>query len=203
MFRLLSDIVINYYAILNVASDSTSSQIKAAYRKLAKKHHPDKGGDPALFHRIQEAYDILSNSLSRREYDRKRRQQPFEGERYRTVVPVVSKQTVDIFDDLVDVFSRRLGLESKAPYDVDIILTNAEAAYGANLELRIPVKRICDSCFGFGGTILSTCGHCSGSGMVSGNERAFVKINPGAKRGDCIIAQSRSIIIRGRIEIAG
>lgn len=46
--------------VLGVGSDASPADIKSAYRKLAMKHHPDKGGDPAEFQKIQEAYDALT-----------------------------------------------------------------------------------------------------------------------------------------------
>lgn len=57
------------YEVLGVAQDATQAQIKAAYRKLAKKHHPDKGGDEAMFKQIQNAYDILGDVERRAKYD--------------------------------------------------------------------------------------------------------------------------------------
>lgn len=60
----------NYYRILGISVDAEHEEIKAAYRILAQRYHPDKGGDPAEFRIIQEAYDILSNPLTKRPYDR-------------------------------------------------------------------------------------------------------------------------------------
>ena len=51
----------DYYSTLGVANNATDDDIKKAYRKLAMKHHPDRGGDEATFKRISEAYDILSD----------------------------------------------------------------------------------------------------------------------------------------------
>lgn len=62
----------NYYEILGVSESASQDEIKKAYRKLASKHHPDKGGDTATFQEIQEAYDIIGNEQSRQEYDAKR-----------------------------------------------------------------------------------------------------------------------------------
>lgn len=57
------------YKILGVKSTASLEQIKRAYRKKVKKHHPDIGGDPELFIRIQKAYDILSDLEKRKAYD--------------------------------------------------------------------------------------------------------------------------------------
>lgn len=58
-----------YYEILNVNADDTADVIKRAYKVLAAKHHPDKGGDRAKFIGILEAYKVLSNPVKRAEYD--------------------------------------------------------------------------------------------------------------------------------------
>jgi len=58
------------YEILCVHPDSNQKMIKSAYRNLCKIHHPDKGGNKEKFQQIQEAYRVLSNAISRNEYDR-------------------------------------------------------------------------------------------------------------------------------------
>jgi curved DNA-binding protein len=60
----------NPYEILGVNKNSTSDEIKKAYRILASKNHPDKGGDTAKFQEIQTAYDILSDPQKRHQFDR-------------------------------------------------------------------------------------------------------------------------------------
>ena len=67
---LLTNAVSNYYDILGVAKTATPEELKAAFRKLAKTHHPDVGGDPEKFKEINEAYDCLSDPQSRAAYDR-------------------------------------------------------------------------------------------------------------------------------------
>lgn len=59
----------NLYKILGVKTTASPEQIKKAYRKKVKKHHPDIGGDPEIFRQIQEAYDVLSDPEKRRAYD--------------------------------------------------------------------------------------------------------------------------------------
>jgi len=51
----------DYYSTLGVGKNATDDDIKKAYRKLAMKHHPDRGGDEATFKKISEAYDVLSD----------------------------------------------------------------------------------------------------------------------------------------------
>lgn len=59
----------NYYEILGVSQSSSTAEIKKAYRSLAMKHHPDRGGDQATFKEISVAYDTLSDSTKKAEYD--------------------------------------------------------------------------------------------------------------------------------------
>ena len=59
----------DYYAILGVAKGASQDDIKKAYRKLANKHHPDKGGDEEKFKEAKEAYEILSDEQKRAAYD--------------------------------------------------------------------------------------------------------------------------------------
>lgn len=59
----------DYYKILNVSNSASKDEIKAAYRKLAAKHHPDRGGDTSKFQEIQRAYDVLMDNTKRSEYD--------------------------------------------------------------------------------------------------------------------------------------
>jgi DnaJ-class molecular chaperone len=59
----------DYYQTLGVSQNASDSDIKSAYRKLASKHHPDKGGDPEQFKKVQQAYDVLGDAQKRAEYD--------------------------------------------------------------------------------------------------------------------------------------
>jgi DnaJ-class molecular chaperone len=59
----------NYYDILGVSKSASPDELKAAFRKLAKEHHPDKGGDETKFKEINEAYNILSDPQKRSQYD--------------------------------------------------------------------------------------------------------------------------------------
>jgi curved DNA-binding protein len=61
-----------HYETLGVDRGATPDQIKRAYRKLASQHHPDKGGDKARFQEIQQAYDTLSDTSKRQQYDMQR-----------------------------------------------------------------------------------------------------------------------------------
>ncbi len=58
------------YEILSVAPDADAEELRAAFRRLSKKVHPDAGGSDALFGQVKEAYDVLSDPARRAEYDR-------------------------------------------------------------------------------------------------------------------------------------
>jgi len=63
----------NYYDILGVSEDASSDQIKKAFKDIAKKEHPDRGGNEARFKEANEAYDTLKNSQKRHDYDTMRK----------------------------------------------------------------------------------------------------------------------------------
>ena len=58
------------YDVLGVAVNAAKDEIKKAYRKMAKLHHPDKGGDEEMFKEIQKAYDVLGDDVKRDHYDK-------------------------------------------------------------------------------------------------------------------------------------
>ena len=57
------------YKILGVSNSSSQEEIKKAYRKLASKHHPDRGGDESKFKEISQAYSIIGTAEKRNEYE--------------------------------------------------------------------------------------------------------------------------------------
>lgn len=63
----------DYYKILGVSEDASADEIKKAFRKLAVKHHPDRGGDEKKFKEANEAYDTLKSESKKQEYDTMRR----------------------------------------------------------------------------------------------------------------------------------
>jgi curved DNA-binding protein len=67
----------DHYTTLGVQRTASQDEIKQAYRRLAAKHHPDRGGDTAAFQKIQQAYDTLGNDQQRAAYDQP--QSPFQG----------------------------------------------------------------------------------------------------------------------------
>lgn len=72
--------MMDHYSTLGVAKNATPDEIKKAYRKLAAKHHPDKGGDTAEFQKVQAAYETLSDPNKKAQYDNPHQNNPFGGQ---------------------------------------------------------------------------------------------------------------------------
>jgi len=84
----------DYYSILGLKRSASDEEIKSAYRKLARKYHPDRGGDTAKFQEIQEAYSVLGEESKRRDYDNPRR----DGLHYGDFGDLHGMDPQDIFD---------------------------------------------------------------------------------------------------------
>ena len=128
----------DHYSTLGVGKNATPDDIKKAYRKLASKHHPDKGGDTATFQKIQVAYDTLSDTDKRQQYDNPTPQGFPGGFNFHT-------QNVNIND----IFSQMFGQQNRKPqeqvYRTTVSIT-LEQAYSVDTHLlqlmqqRVPGK---------------------------------------------------------------
>lgn len=96
----------SHYDTLKVTETATAEDIKKAYRRLASKHHPDKGGDKSEFQKIEEAYRVLSDPAQRNQYDIERRN---GGTRFHW------DQDRDGMPDLDDIFAR-FGFQTRSPF---------------------------------------------------------------------------------------
>ena len=176
----------DYYEVLEVERTIDAAGLKAAYRKLAMKHHPDRNGgcedSMARFKEISEAYSVLSDDQKRAAYDRFGHAgvngggggNPFgQGQGFADVNDIFSQVFGDAFGD---VFGGRGGggarqhgprRGSDLRYDLEITL---EQAYkGADVEIAVPTTAACDTCDGTGakkGASASTCSTCQGAGRV-------------------------------------
>jgi curved DNA-binding protein CbpA len=74
------------YGVLGIKKTATQAEIRKAYFQLAKKHHPDKGGDPNVFRKIMEAYQTLSDEKLRDAYDQNKTFPPVNDDKYQTQV---------------------------------------------------------------------------------------------------------------------
>ena len=113
----------DHYETLGVQRDATAKEIKTAFRKLAMKHHPDKGGDQDQFKRIQGAYEVLSDPDKRAQYDNPNPFNQFEGFGG-------SNPFETIFGDI---FGTRRQPERNPDGVVDITITLLQAYTGTNM----------------------------------------------------------------------
>ena len=92
----------NYYKILRVKNNANKQEIKRAYKKLAIKCHPDKGGSNEKFKEISEAYEVLSDDKKKFKYDNNIILEPY----------VICKNPFDLFDEIINK-SDKVFMESK------------------------------------------------------------------------------------------
>ncbi|HSS01569.1 MAG TPA: J domain-containing protein [Kofleriaceae bacterium] len=123
----------DYYTVLGVSRDATESEIKRAFRELARKHHPDvsPGSNGEVFREINEAYAVLSDRDTRARYDRWGHQDDASG------LSAVVEAAQDILND---VFRRRRGKQRGRDLRYTLELTFEEAAFGASKAIEIPTS---------------------------------------------------------------
>ena len=193
----------DYYQILGVPRNATEKDIKQAYRKLARKHHPDVNpGDKsaeARFKEINQAHEVLSDPEKRKKYDQfgenwqyadqyaragGQQQQPaWEFRRGGTQFDFGDTGGPEGFEDIFDSILRgSRGRTSRRPHrgqDVEhpVEVTLEEAYGGATRMLELQSEELCPTCRGKG------CQTCGGAGAVLRPRRFEVKIPPGVKDG--------------------
>jgi len=156
----LQDLNKDYYKILGVTKEADADEIKAAFRPLAKKYHPDIGGDEEKFKEINEAYSVLSNPQKRQEYDNPILTgrmggfpsgfNPFESFGFRTNRPNPNAPRRGGHIELIkDVFLHVFIL-------------------GGNIKIRLSYNDPCKECGGKGAIKTEQCSNCGGSGMIVG-----------------------------------
>ena len=171
----------DYYEVLGVERAIDAAGLKAAYRKLAMEHHPDRNGGSdesmARFKEISEAYSVLSDDQKRAAYDRFGHAGVNGGggggqQGFHDINDIFSQVFGDAFGDVFG--GRAGGRQPNGPrrgsdlrYDLEITL---EQAYkGAEVDVSIPATATCDTCEGSGakpGTKPKGCGTCGGAGRV-------------------------------------
>ena len=175
----------DYYEVLGVAKTASEDEIKSAYRKLAKKYHPDlnpgNAEAEAKFKEVNEAYGVLSDADKRAKYDQYGTADPqagfggggFSGGFGGFGSGGFSGGFEDIFENIFGGFtgSRRSNNAPEQGRDlrVDMELTFEEAAFGTKKEINLTREESCDECGGSGaakGTTAEVCQACHGSGQV-------------------------------------
>lgn len=148
-----------FYELLGVSKNATSDEIKKAFRKLALKKHPDKGGDPKEFAEITHAAEVLTDSDKRKIYDR------FGEEGLKEGVGASAGPT-----DLFDLLSGRARGDTGPKKSPDALFTlnvTLEEIYnGTTKKIAIQRNRVCQDCGGKGGSSVKECRDCKGTGMV-------------------------------------
>jgi molecular chaperone DnaJ len=172
----------DYYEVLGVNKTATEDELKKAYRKLARKYHPDVNRDNPKeaedkFKEINEAYEVLSNSERRAQYDQFGHA-AFDGANGGAGFGGFGGGGG--FGDIFDMFfggqagfgfggGRQAGPERGADLRYDMEITFEQAAFGVETEIQIPRTESCKSCNGTGaaaGTHPETCPNCKGTGQV-------------------------------------
>ena len=173
----------DYYEILGVERTVDAAGLKAAYRKLAMQHHPDRNDGceeaSARFKEVSEAYAVLSDAQKRAAYDRFGHegvggggQGPFGrgGAGYADVNDIFEQVFGDAFGDVFGGRGRNSGgprRGSDLRYDLEITLEDAYR--GTEVEISFPTTTACEPCEGTGakpGTQPVTCTTCQGAGRV-------------------------------------
>lgn len=186
----------DYYNLLGVQKGASADEIKRAYRTLAATNHPDRGGDAEKFKKINEAYQVLSDTQKRSQYDQygqtfeqAQRQgggmggNPFEG--FGGFGGFGQQQGGGIEFDIGDIFSDLFGGgQARGPQrqvrgvDLEMPLTISfeEAAFGVEKKLDLEKRVQCERCSGNGaepGTKVITCPKCHGQGSIRTAQRTI------------------------------
>lgn len=170
----------DYYEVLGVGKNASDSELKSAYRKLAKKYHPDTNpGDKEAevkFKEASEAYAVLSDAEKRRQYDQFGHAAFEGGAGGAGGFDFSGMDMGDIFGDIFGDFfgGSRSRSRSNGPMKGQNIRTSVrisfqEACFGVDKEIDIVLKDECASCHGTGakaGTSPQTCTKCGGKGQV-------------------------------------
>ncbi|MFB6099834.1 MAG: molecular chaperone DnaJ [Candidatus Nanohalobium sp.] len=170
-----------YYELLGVSEDASQEEIKKAYRKKAKKYHPDSNSEEAdeeKFKKINKAYDVLSDEEKRKKYDRFGKQ-GVEGHAQRG-----QRQAASNFQDLFEeIFGgggfggQRGGRRQRKGKDLKMSTTvTLEDAYsGVEKTFEVERKQQCPECDGTGSETgeTDTCAECNGQGRVRKIEQSI------------------------------
>jgi molecular chaperone DnaJ len=175
----------DYYEVLEVSRECSEAELKAAFRKQAMAHHPDRNDGctdaEARFKEVNEAYSILSDSNKRAAYDRFGHAGVSGagggggGPQFNDIHDIFNEVFGDAFGDMFG--GRRQAGPQRGQdlrYDLEISLEQAYA--GAEVEITVPAALNCEECKGTGskaGTKPTTCSTCGGAGRVRASQGFF------------------------------
>jgi len=178
------------YQVLGVARDADTSDIRTAYKQLAKEHHPDKGGDPEKFKEISQAHEILGDEAKRQNYDmtgstsdQPEMGHPFGGGGPFGGMPFGGMPFGGMPDMFAQMFSGIPGMpptqgrkrEGKGPGKTqDLPLRISDYYHGRNLSVKLGRQAFCKDCKGSGAITVKNCDDCGGQGVV----RQMVNMGP-------------------------
>src|SRR5215212_2040227 len=175
----------DYYEVLGVQRGASDADLKAAFRKLAMQHHPDRNpGDKECeqrFKELNEAYDVLKDGNKRAAYDRFGHAAFEQGGGGGPGFGADFASTFsDIFDDLFGMGGRGRGRgngrERGADLRYNMEITLEEAYGGKTAEVRLPTSVTCEKCSGTGakpGSKPKTCPTCGGQGKIRHSQGFF------------------------------
>ncbi|HSM56375.1 MAG TPA: molecular chaperone DnaJ [Candidatus Sulfomarinibacteraceae bacterium] len=166
----------DYYDILGVARTASKEEIKKAYRRLARRYHPDVSEEDNAdekFKEISEAYEVLSDDKKRAAYDRFGHA-GVRGSGAAGFEDFGFGGVADIFEEFFGGFSagsrrRKRGPRRGADLRYDMAVTFEEAVFGTDKEIEIRRPEVCPTCNGSGaepGTQPERCTQCNGTGEV-------------------------------------
>lgn len=178
----------DYYEVLGVSKTASDAEIKSAFRKLAKKYHPDVSKEPDAaekFKEAQEAYAVLSDKQKRSQYDQFGHQafNNMGGAGNSSGFDFSGFDFSDIFDDL---FGSSFGFSSRGSSNgssrgrrgndisLSMKITFDDAVYGCEKEIELEHYVKCDKCNGKGGTNEESCKYCHGSGTITQEQRTIL-----------------------------
>ena len=202
----------DYYASLGVSKKATEKDIKSAYRRLARKWHPDANPDKPKeaeekFKEIAEAYEVLGDAEKRRKYDllgpdwQQAAQQAEQQRRHRTSFDAESLDFGDLggasgFSDFFDVFFSGIGRRPQAQarsfaqrgqdLETTLELSLREAYEGGKKTVSLQVEDLCPRCHGSGTERGHLCAQCHGTGHVVTVKKFEVTIPRGVRDGQRI-----------------
>ena len=176
----------DYYEVLGVSKNATDDEIKSAFRKLAKKYHPDINKDPDApekFKEAQEAYAVLSDKTKRSQYDQFGHA-AFQGASGGAGAGGFDFSGFDInLDDILgNMFGGGFGFGNSSRRSTrtkgedllkEIKLNFFEAAFGCEKDIKVETDEKCPECNGKGGFEEETCPDCHGSGTITREQRTM------------------------------